>query len=315
MEGSRGCAYGACTFCTRIEWPRNSFHVRSREFLYEDLESLASITNHWSFADEDFLGPSREHLNELVALLADFQSSGSFAASVRAERVIEFLDLLGQFRHVGWRLAFVGVESLSSTQLRRYGKRAGKSESQLCVERLRYWDIDLEIGFIPFDPWVTLSELNENYSHMIKSGLGRFVGSPFSRMRLQIGAPLANRKNIFGEIDIVSLSKSYSFVHDGVANIYNACREWWDEVDRLYLLLRSVSREFSVEGYALRELLENVRLLCCEEVVRLLGGGLDFNAPDTVRDMLLLGATFPAVGESVNRFQISREVFKFSGSS
>jgi radical SAM domain protein len=312
VEGSRGCAYGSCTFCTRMAWPRNSFHVRSLEFLHEDLESLASITNHWSFADEDFFGSPRGHLNELAALLSDFRASGSFTASVRAEKVIEFLDLLDKFRYAGWRLAFVGVESLSHTQLRRYGKRARISEIQSCVERLRYLDIDLELGFIPFDPWVTLTELNENYSYMIKSGLGRFVGSPFSRMRLQMGAPMFNRKDLAGKIDVTSLSKNYNFMHADVANIYNACREWWNEVDRLYLLLRSVSREFSAEGSSLKNLLEDVRMICCEEMVRLLGGGSDFNAPDIVKNTLLLGATLPVVGESVNKVQISREVSKLS---
>jgi hypothetical protein len=261
IESSRGCGYGMCTFCTRPPGDRGAWARFPLERVFQDVHDLRSKgARHFTFTDEDFIGADPDGA-KMISRVVKEAGDMTYTASVRATSLLHAVrptrtspdatELLTTLRHHGLAKVFLGVESLSRSQLRRYGKGGSPHSAIIAVNLLLHAGIDVEVGFIPFDPLVTEKELLESYSLLWSSGLWRVVGSPFSRVRIQPDSRLVadHRYRAFlTDFDTDCMSWNWSFRNPRVHEIYELCNSWWRDFDPVYSALRNIDRSRQVEN-------------------------------------------------------------------
>ncbi len=99
----------------------------------------------------------------------------------------------------GLIIVYIGVETFSRTQLRRYGKSLDIFTIKRSIELLRQLGIRFTIGLIIFDPLMNLDELRENIKFIEENNLVGNISSISKEMRIQRGTPyykMANKKRI-----------------------------------------------------------------------------------------------------------------------
>jgi Radical SAM superfamily/B12 binding domain len=263
VEASRGCHYGRCTFCTRPPGKPDSWMPRDEHDVLQDVASLQILgVNRFTFTDEDFLGYDRPRAFRLARRVAEL-GKVDFSISVRADNLlpgdssdvsdrIRELDLL---RQSGLTQVFIGVESLSDSQLRRYGKGSRAQTAVRAFEILRRAGMEIEIGLVPFDPNVLPEELAATSKTLLQTGMSRCVGSPFSKLRLQLGAPMLrslSRGDGDASLDPETLTVPWLFNSDHSQGIYAQCIEWWSLYESLYWSARNVVRVRQADGVSRR---------------------------------------------------------------
>lgn len=171
--------------------------------LADDLRELATMgATSVTFADEDFMGGNIDHLESFVAFLGEVQATlsprMSFDASCTIHSIADHRDdtaaanrklaLLRQLREVGLRQVFLGIESGSPIQLRRYAKGHKTEECLAASKIVLEVGCHLELGFIMFDPLCSLAEVVENVDFLLDNKLSEYVSGPTSELRLQLGS-------------------------------------------------------------------------------------------------------------------------------
>lgn len=167
-SSSYGCN-GCCTFCTvklinnGVGWNRRNY----QELYYwiENVIKSGKIEGSISMSDDD-LASDLEHLREVSNIFSElnkrYNAHLSFNFSTRADHffVKNETEEKRNFRENAWRHAkesgldsvFIGIESGSTTQLKRYGKGYPMDINFAAIDFVRSLGIKLEIGFIPIDP-------------------------------------------------------------------------------------------------------------------------------------------------------------------
>lgn len=260
LEASRGCSYGRCSFCTRPPGPRQAWDAMPVDLVLEGVAALVDAGHHFfTFTDEDFFGTDHDRLWRLAAGLKEWPDI-EWSASLRA---VDILDergltcspgrhsLLESLRSAGLRRVFLGVESLSASQLRRYAKGVTAKGNIAAVSLLRdSLHMDVEIGFMPFDSLVTLEELRESLSLLIESGMSDLVCNPVGRARVQLGSDMSSDARILAlayGFDAETMSYLCHFRDARVESIYRRAYVDWGRALPEYIALRSEDRA-SVSG-------------------------------------------------------------------
>ncbi len=258
VESSRGCHYGRCTFCTRPPGDPSAWNRLPLDRIAKDIENLKRLgVRDFTFTDEDFFGTNISEALKIGQLVRN-HGRMTFTVSVRADNIYtstmnsQELQLmhgyLRSLRASGLRKAFIGVESLSNAQLRRYGKGVDAAQSITSVKIVQDTGIDVEIGFIPFDPFTTMQDLQENLTALRKSGLWRAVGNVFAKLRIQLGSPMSRTKRLqplITSLDREMIAYNWHFSDSRVAQIYNLCSDWWSPIEPIYWLTRNIERTTS----------------------------------------------------------------------
>lgn len=253
VESSRECRFGHCSFCTRPSGRRLPWTNIHRDVVVASIEGLAAMGETvFSFADEDFFGHTPADCLD-IAVVSSGLGLRRFACSARVGSILAAgrargrtgRSLLERIGDLGLSRLFVGIESLSDGQLRRYDKGITVAQALRAIEVLRRGSIDFELGFILFDPLVSPSEILENIANMRASGAWRNIGAQFGRMRLQINSP-AVRSDLYRQmlrgIDLEYATYEWEFVSAQVRDIYHHAMEYWREFDYPYWLALNIDR-------------------------------------------------------------------------
>ena len=182
LEFSRGCNYGKCSFCPRkfkgLSWRGMSPHHMLKMWkryhrLFQEYQKKPYIY----FADEEFLGNCKDnYIYERAKAFLESVSSKNlhmdFDISCRLDQVVDKsrslawsrqqITLLEQARHVGLKRIFLGLESGSPTQLKRYNKGLDLEQAMCSLRILSSMGFTLRLGFITFDPLMTKEEVAQN---------------------------------------------------------------------------------------------------------------------------------------------------------
>lgn len=99
--------------------------------------------------------------------------------------------MLSGIKKSGLRKVFIGVESGSRTQLKRYQKQHSVKESEEAIRFLEQCGIEIEMGYIIFDPLCTMDEVIEDLYFLKRNSLAKYVSSLGSglMLRLQMDTP------------------------------------------------------------------------------------------------------------------------------
>lgn len=167
IASSRGC-YHRCSFCSV-----NSFYelsgshtprYRRADLVVDEIESVVAATGirKFTFTDDDFIGPgkAREHAIRIADELIRRKPGVTLGLECRADEIDE--DLLKLLKEAGLVSVFLGIESGVQRQLDTYNKRISVEQNRKAIELVRKLDLRMYPGFIPFDPYTTVEEIQEN---------------------------------------------------------------------------------------------------------------------------------------------------------
>lgn len=232
IEGSRGCAWQRCGFCcVNYKYDSAPWRPIGVEKIVEQIKELASASFHsLYFTDEDFVGDNPARLETLIKHLEDVRARSEAVRGVDYFISIKATDLLNdktfallrRFAHAGLREIFIGIESGCDSQLMRYRKCSSREINMRALARARELDVDVDIGFILFDPGITLQELEENLDFIEQTELYQYGANFIKRLRIQpftsFGKALCADEL---EFDLNQLEYRYQFKDPMIQRIYN----------------------------------------------------------------------------------------------
>ena len=257
IEASRGCHYNKCAFCTRFS-PNNMSTWRRRNIskVIKDVIKIKENGDHFfTFTDEDFIGNDITGANTIANSIKDIKNM-HFTCSLRADSIINKLDtkktrwqrnsLLRNLFNAGLFQVFVGIESLSSHQLKRYNKNLLFENIINSIFKLNKLNIKYELGFILFDPLLSKNELYENIINLEKTQLWKNIGYLFNRLRPQENTLYLNL--VRNEINPANfnpdtISYNVNFINKEIEDIYQYGVRWVNKCDPVYLSARNIKNK------------------------------------------------------------------------
>ncbi len=207
FDASRGCFWGACSYCLRTgnEKPGVWKQFQPEDILKQitALFELGYGNDYFEFADEEPLGDNLERFRKVIDGLAEIKRNYpnfTFGLNLRADHVIspdpqkqgQYDEFLEKAKEIGLKVVWMGAESYSQSQLKRYTKGQITPDTNLkAAQKIHKLGITVSQGFIPYDPLVTWQELTEMAEFMIPHRylLAEVLASPFGFLRVQHQTP------------------------------------------------------------------------------------------------------------------------------
>jgi hypothetical protein len=172
IAASRGC-YGTCSFCFIQRYYGCSLRrVRDLDSLEHEVAVRTARREIRSlyFIDPTFIGHGhveRERIVALAQLAKRFQLPFGFETRVGSFDE----ELMATLVAHGATSVFLGIESGCDAVLGRIGKGISTEQIRTALQIVRACGIELNLGFIMFEPDTTLAELAENYAFLDDQGL------------------------------------------------------------------------------------------------------------------------------------------------
>jgi radical SAM superfamily enzyme YgiQ (UPF0313 family) len=168
--------------------------------------------------------------------------------SERNKRRIEVYQLL---KKAGLAGVYLGIESGSPAQLKRYAKGCTVKENEEALKIFRKLGFEVEAGFIFFDYLASLDELKENIDFIDKTKLFRTDSRLFGSLRVQKGSSysgIAKKHGLLGNENADSLSFECKYLHKDTEEIEQIFEKWENATRKL---VRLVSKSERLKYYKL----------------------------------------------------------------
>ncbi|MCD8032149.1 MAG: radical SAM protein [Bacteroides sp.] len=272
IEGSRGCAYCACSICEcRLflgsTCSTHKWRDRPVGSVLDELELLASQgIEVVTFSDEDFLGTHSAGLARAIEFSEEMLRRGihirfRINARVRAlcnrndtpEMAAYRREVLVRLRQAGLTKVFLGFESGSQSQIDRYRKGFRLEEFLTAKSMLTGLNIDFELGFICLDPLMSMEELKESLEFIRTNECIPYISSVYKELRIQKGndhylravraCEQAHGIQLIGELDFDE--QKYNILRykdDRITRVNEQMREYDRETYKLYYLMRILTQ-------------------------------------------------------------------------
>lgn len=261
IEGSRGCHWGKCEFCSVAHrLGSGSWRPFPISTVVRELSQLSSAgVRSPYFSDEDFFGGQYERAEALAAAINEAKRRDeispemNFFISVLASDVKhpKGRSALLALRKAGLREVFVGIESLDDTSVLAMKKKANSDTNIEALRFLRENNIQTDIGSIMFSPDTTLSQLTRNYMYLEQTRIFETDSNLIKRLRVQpkTGFEHIYKSYISGSIDINEVEYPFQFSDNFVDIIWNEYRSRYaDKASFLYELQASSRGEIASEA-------------------------------------------------------------------
>lgn len=178
ISTSRGCT-AKCSFCaSQLYWKR--WRGRSIDNVVDEIHHIVNIYGIKAFniIDGSFEDPGN-NIERIKGIAENILSRGlqiSYYVQIRAEfykqASQELVDIL---KKSGLSSVCIGIESANEEDLKLYKKNAGLDDMGKAIEFFRDNDINVDPGFINFNPYSTLTKLRKNIDFLEKYG---FAANP-----------------------------------------------------------------------------------------------------------------------------------------
>lgn len=232
VASSRGC-FRRCSFCCVQSFyglsGGHGMRFRSPEKVVDEIQEIVETRgiHDFRFVDDDFLGPStktRERVVRIAEEIIKRKLKIRFTMECRADEVDE--DVLKLLKEAGLTWVFLGIESGVQRQLDTYNKRTTVEQNRRAIEIVRRSGIKLRSGFIMFDPYTTLSEIEQNLRFIRETGIGaeaRGEPVPFiTKLAVYRGVPLVEQLQKDGLLREKGIEIDYVFKDPLVGLIWKA---------------------------------------------------------------------------------------------
>jgi radical SAM superfamily enzyme YgiQ (UPF0313 family) len=156
MRSSVGCPY-RCTFCSLWRIMDGRYYVREVEQVVEELQQIPEHHVHLA-DDEPFVNPGR--MKRLADAIEAAGVDKEYYAYCRVDSFLRDRDLMRQWKAIGLRRLFFGIESVLERELVEYNKRTSFHQILEAIDEARNMGIGLFCGFI-VNPSYTPEDFDE----------------------------------------------------------------------------------------------------------------------------------------------------------
>ena len=155
MYSSRGCPFN-CTFCAGVKFCQNRLRTRSAENVLAELLHLSREGYEFIIFFDDNFTVDESRVEKLCRLIIEHRLTGNLAFAGTLHHLSDAtLDLMHQ---AGFDLVFVGVESGSDAQLRRYRKSSTSQALAADILRAKKANMITLASFITGSKWEAESD-------------------------------------------------------------------------------------------------------------------------------------------------------------
>lgn len=243
MEASRGCPWNCCSFCV-LDWKYagNKWMPFSVDKVVTEIIMLAHMgAKTIYFTDEEYLGGDYSRIYNIADKIIQLKKQSIINSKVEFVISTSTRALLGKYKipqtkikplllfmkEAGFRSFFLGIESGSNTQLLRFRKGSTVQEHEKAISLLRDCEIEMDIGYILFDPLMTLSELRESLEFLKRNGLHDHISRFAKRLRIVPHTQYRKYTNIqLQEYNSNMVEYSYKFNDPNIQFIYDEYSRW-----------------------------------------------------------------------------------------
>lgn len=243
VEGSRGCPWSRCSFCSIPELATSTWRPYPLKHVVDQITELSELgAFSIYFTDPDFLGGDAKRAiafgEEIIRLkhARKIRREVNFYINLQVTGILggggvtadTCKDMLGTLKSAGLREVFVGIESGAKDQVRRYAKASTASRNVEALRFLANMRLQTDVGFIMFDPLMSLGELQSNLTFLKDCALTSHPSRFTKALRIQPETPYV--MEFFGsdvtKLNVNNLSHPYRFRDPQVGLAYKLFREW-----------------------------------------------------------------------------------------
>ena len=270
LEYSRGCNYGKCSFCPR-KFKGNKWRGMSDRKMFELWQYYYLIFAQYNkkpyvyFADEEFIGNC--HIKENYLRIKNFfdiidreNIKMKFDISCRVDQLVDNtgnlswtmqqIELFTLAKKIGLKRIFLGLESGSTEQMKRYNKGINISQAVASLRILSLMGFNLRLGFITFDPLMTKKDLSDNIKMLKRDDIilsstvitpelisnvladGFFMMESFKYLYECISYPVSPLELLRDCSYVENIKKNYNFLAENNENVDNFGRFQCEYLDK-----------------------------------------------------------------------------------
>lgn len=278
IEASRGCAYCSCNICECRDFLGSKcaeFRWRDRpiDSIVNELKYLSSIgINDVTFSDEDFIGNDYygiDRASKLANRIVNENIKIEYRINARVKAIYSDTDTeelrtqkeqtLISLKRSGLSKIFLGFESGSAGQLKRYNKGYTLDEFIQAIDILRSIGIQYELGYISLDPLMSLEELEESLNFIKEYQCVPYISAIYKELRIQKGNKsyirLINKyetdsgERLIGELNFEEqMYEILKYADKRVNTIKRLMRDYEAQVYKLYYYLR-IQTQYAMSQY------------------------------------------------------------------
>ncbi len=254
LEGSRGCSWNKCSFCCiGAKYADSNWNGFSIDKIITELVELSEYGFRSPyFTDEDFFGSDYNRAILLADKIKEYKRQGkihkdmSFFISILANdlKSEQGKKAIIALKEAGLREVFMGIESMCKEQIKRYKKKSSIKTNHDAIQFIHSIGLQLDTGYILFDPKMTFEELEVNVSYINDISLNKLDARSLKRLRLQpltqITIDLVECRE--SKLDLDNLEYAYKFDDTKVELVYRLYNEWEEILKDDVWKLQSKSR-------------------------------------------------------------------------
>jgi len=256
VENSRGCSYGKCSFCSvSYQYNCSKWRPFEIEFIIDELKSISEMgCRSPYFTDEDFFGGDYDRAEKLAQKIIEMKKENlinpemNFFFDLRVNDVIhpKGYHAIKLWKLAGLREVFLGIESGVNSQLNRYKKPVSEDSNLKAISKIKKLNLQLDFGYILFDPEMTFQELKNNIYYLEDIKLSDSDARSIKKMRAQPMTKLTEQyfhnNLINGDLDLQSISYPLRYKDKEVENVKNEFELFEMKFAKDVYLLQAISR-------------------------------------------------------------------------
>lgn len=149
IEFSRGCPWD-CSFCSAWTFYGRSYRMKSPERIADD---LAAIPEPGVFIVDDVAFVRAEHGMAIADAIARRGIRKQYYLETRGDVLLRHKEVFREWRRLGLKMMFLGLEAIDEEGLRKFRKRVPLSANFEALEYVRSLGINLAINIIADPDW------------------------------------------------------------------------------------------------------------------------------------------------------------------
>lgn len=266
LQTSRNCI-SQCSYCS--EGPGKRWRSFPLERIRKDMEDLVKLgVNEFEFVDDEFFGGMTTYYIDrgwkIAETLYDIEVRYNVKIKFRiftnpfiiCSRAVGtngkgFYELLSYMKQVGLCRVYLGVESGSIEQRKRYKRIETLEQCSDAMKMLRQLGIMVDAGFIMFDPEVQLEDVKNNISFIRNNNFLQYNTWPLRPMILTSGTPMYYRVIELGLLmerdEANPASFHYKYQNESVELLYSLVKNIADQTGKVFYILKYFYKSFFYE--------------------------------------------------------------------
>jgi radical SAM superfamily enzyme YgiQ (UPF0313 family) len=230
---TQGCPF-RCSFC--VIWPANLGLYRKRP-IAEIIADLQNIEEEYVYLGDDNTFADAKYAHQLADAIRDAGIKKEISSYCRADHICDHPDLLQKWYDIGLLYLFIGVEAVTTDQLKRFNKKTEAQQNVKSLKILRSIGI-YAIPHVLISPDMTPQDFDDVYRFIEENEFEYPVAIPLTPLpsTQDFETYKAQGRIITEKLDF------YTFMYNVVRPAHMTPREYDRQYDRLVMRMWSWSR-------------------------------------------------------------------------